>query len=69
YKTAEITLEKTILLPKLVGELCPLDGDQLVYKNSRQGEEFIGCINFPECKFTKNLKVKKRFSFLKKISK
>ncbi|MGL5592000.1 MAG: type I DNA topoisomerase [Metamycoplasmataceae bacterium] len=69
YKTAEITLERTILLPKLVGELCPLDGEQLVCKNSRQGEEFIGCINFPECKFTKNTKSKKRFSFLKKISK
>ncbi|MGL4252388.1 MAG: type I DNA topoisomerase [Metamycoplasmataceae bacterium] len=69
YKTAEITLERTILLPKLVGELCPLDGEQLVCKNSRQGEEFIGCINFPECKFTKNTKTKKRFSFLKKISK
>ncbi|MGL5732496.1 MAG: type I DNA topoisomerase [Metamycoplasmataceae bacterium] len=69
YKTAEITLERTVLLPKLVGELCPLDGGQLIYKTSRQGEEFIGCINFPECKFTKNPKAKKRFSFLKKVSK
>lgn len=69
YKTAELTLEKTILIPKLVGELCPEDEGQLIYKNSRQGEEFIGCNNFPDCKFTRNPKAKKRFSFLKRINK
>ena len=69
YKTAELNLEKTILIPKLVGETCPEDQGQLIYKNSRQGEEFIGCNNFPECKFTKNPKTKKRFAFLKKINK
>lgn len=69
YKTAELTLEKTILIPKLVGELCPEDEGQLIYKNSRKGEEFIGCNNFPECTFTRNIKSKKRFSFLKKINK
>ncbi len=68
YKSAELTLEKTILIPKLVGEICPEDKGQLIYKNSRKGEEFIGCNNFPECKFTKNPKAKKRFAFLKKIS-
>ncbi|MDK2819229.1 MAG: type I DNA topoisomerase [Mycoplasmataceae bacterium] len=69
YKTAELTLEKTILIPRLVGELCELDQGQLIYKNSRKNEEFIGCINFPECTFTKNPATKKRFSFLKKLKK
>lgn len=69
YKTAELTLEKTMLIPKLVGELCPDDQGQLIYKNSRKGEEFIGCNNFPDCKFTRNTQSKKRFSFLKKINK
>ena len=68
YKTAELTLEKTILIPKLVGELCPYDQGQLVFKNSRKNEEFIGCNNFPNCNFTKNIKSKSRFSFLKKIN-
>ena len=68
YKTAELTLEKTILMPKFVGENCPEDKGELIFKNSRSGEEFIGCNNFPECKFTKNPKAKKRFAFLKKIN-
>lgn len=37
-----------------IDEKCPECGNQLVKKKGRNGE-FIGCSNFPECKFTKNI--------------
>ncbi|MDY2913661.1 MAG: type I DNA topoisomerase [Candidatus Enteromonas sp.] len=43
YKTA----------PKPTGENCPVCGSPLVYKRSRKGDEFIGCSNFPSCKYIK----------------
>ena len=27
----------------------------MLYKHSRKGEKFIGCSNFPTCRFTKSL--------------
>lgn len=39
---------------KPTGELCPVDGGRLLYKRGRNGE-FIGCENYPNCTFTKNI--------------
>lgn len=67
-KTAELTMEKTILLNRFVGENCSQCSSPLVYKKSRKiNNEFIGCSKFPECTYTKNIENKKpRFSFMKK---
>ena len=37
---------------KPTGEKCPLCGGDLVYKTGKHGE-FIGCSNYPSCKFVK----------------
>jgi len=37
---------------KKTGEMCPLCGEPLVFRKGRYGE-FIGCSNFPECKYIK----------------
>lgn len=69
FKTAEYTLEKTVLLDRFVGEECPECHSQLVYKNSKKtNSEFIGCLNFPKCNFVRNINSTKkpRFSFMKK---
>ncbi len=35
-------------------EICPLCGAKLVYKvNKKNGETFLGCSNFPSCRFVK----------------
>ena len=34
------------------GAMCPECGHPLVYKKSRKGERFIGCSNFPSCRYT-----------------
>ena len=34
------------------GEMCPVCGKPLVFKNGANGE-FIGCSNYPECKYVK----------------
>ncbi|MDY5441490.1 MAG: type I DNA topoisomerase [Candidatus Enteromonas sp.] len=39
--------------PKPTGENCPLCGSPLVHKRSRKGEDFVGCSNFPACKYVK----------------
>ncbi len=67
-QTAELTLERTVLLDKLVGENCPECNAPLVYKWSRKrGEEFISCSSWPECKYTRSVEVKKtkRFGFMR----
>ncbi|MCR8613065.1 MAG: type I DNA topoisomerase [Mycoplasma sp.] len=48
------TLEHTKITPKEVGENCPECQSPLVYRyNKRNGDRFIGCSNFPNCKFMK----------------
>lgn len=68
-ETAEITLEKTVLIPRLVGRKCPLDSAELIYRKSKKtNSEFIGCFNFPNCNYSESIKIaKKKFSFLKKL--
>ncbi|AAT27568.1 type I DNA topoisomerase [[Mycoplasma] mobile] len=60
--TAYLTLERTILIPEQVGEECPDDGGVLIYKNSRRGDRFIACANWPECTFTRSIAKKKWFN-------
>lgn len=36
------------------GEICPECGGKLLYKKGKNGK-FIGCENFPNCKYTKNI--------------
>ncbi len=52
---ADKTIE--VKLPEFVGRKCPLDGGDLVYKRSRYGK-FIGCINYPDCKYNESLEEK-----------
>ena len=40
--------------PRLTGENCPVCGAPLVIKRSRKGDEFIGCSNYPTCKYIKS---------------
>ncbi|WP_103980959.1 type I DNA topoisomerase [Helcococcus massiliensis] len=39
---------------KAINEKCPLCGNQLLEKSGRNGK-FIGCSNFPECKYTRSI--------------
>jgi DNA topoisomerase I len=43
--------------PELVGRDCPLSGHPLVYRRGRYGR-FIGCSNFPGCRYTEQVLVK-----------
>ena len=43
--------------PELVGRDCPLSGHPLVYRQGRFGR-FIGCSNFPGCRYTEQILVK-----------
>lgn len=67
FKTAELTLEKTVLLDRLVGEECPQCSAPLVYKIAKKTkEEFISCSRWPECSYSRSTKEKaNRFNFLK----
>ncbi|BDV02599.1 MAG: type I DNA topoisomerase [Candidatus Hepatoplasma vulgare] len=60
------TIEKPIA--ELVNEKCPLDGGELVYKNSRYGK-FIGCSNFPKCKYARKIEKEQSDSENKKDNK
>ncbi|QIK57325.1 type I DNA topoisomerase [Erysipelothrix sp. HDW6A] len=42
-----------------VGEICPEDGGELVYRYGRFGK-FIACSNFPECRYNRALDTEKR---------
>ena len=43
-----------------IGEKCPDCGGELVKRKGRFGE-FIACLNFPKCKYTKNLANSNKF--------
>ena len=49
---ANETMEKAPL--EMVGEICPEDGGNLVYRHGRYGK-FIACDNFPKCKYNRPL--------------
>lgn len=39
--------------PKPTGEMCPECGSELVERISRYGKPFIGCSNYPKCRYIK----------------
>lgn len=41
------------IVPLLLNEKCPKCGSNLVEKRSKWGRMFIGCSNYPECKYIK----------------
>lgn len=42
------------VIPLLLKEKCPECGHNLVERRSKWGKTFIGCSNYPECKYIKN---------------
>ncbi|MCX6030648.1 MAG: type I DNA topoisomerase [Chloroflexi bacterium] len=56
-KSAEEGMEKVALAPEKTGEACPDCGGDLLIKNGRFGK-FVGCANYPTCKYTKPLLLK-----------
>jgi DNA topoisomerase-1 len=54
---AERSMEKVPLEPQKTGEPCPECGGDLVIKIGRYGK-FVGCANFPTCRFTQPWMIK-----------
>ncbi|UUD36847.1 DNA topoisomerase 1 [Mycoplasmopsis californica] len=54
-ENATKTIQPTFLIPKILDEKCPEDGGELIERKSRFGKKFIGCNNFPACKYTKSV--------------
>ena len=38
-----------------MGRICPNCGAPLVYRKSKKGDEFIGCSNFPKCRYVESI--------------
>jgi DNA topoisomerase-1 len=53
-RTADATMEKVRVEPEKLGEPCPECGGDLVIKSGRFGK-FVGCANYPTCRFTRPL--------------
>lgn len=47
--------------PEETGEMCPVCGAPLIYKDSKNGK-FIGCSNYPKCKYVKKEKKEEIYS-------
>ncbi|MCS4537195.1 type I DNA topoisomerase [Mycoplasma sp. CSL7475-4] len=54
YDEAELNMEHTQISYEYANEICPLDQGDLIIRTNRFGNKFIGCKNFPNCKFAKN---------------
>ena len=39
--------------PEPTGEMCPECGHELVRRKSRYGTTFVGCSNYPKCRYIK----------------
>jgi len=48
------------ILPLLLNEKCPECGHHLVERKSKWGKSFIGCSNYPNCKYIKKSKKKEK---------
>ncbi len=46
--------------PLLLKDKCPLSGHNLVERKGKWGKTFIGCSDYPNCKFIKQVKAKKQ---------
>ncbi len=53
FKEKEVEVGKSLLKKEVLGK-CPKCGSPLVVKNGKYGK-FIGCSNYPKCRFTKSL--------------
>ena len=51
---AQENMQRQKIEPKKVGEACPDCGHDLIYREGRYGR-FIGCSNYPECKYTRQI--------------
>ncbi len=36
---------------------CPKDGGDLAVRKTKRGDTFYGCVNYPKCDFSSNLKL------------
>ncbi|EGV00160.1 DNA topoisomerase I [Mycoplasmopsis columbina SF7] len=68
YENASLTMEHTTIAPIVLEDKCPEDQGDLIIKNGRYGK-FVGCSNFPNCTYTKNVENKKTFYRKKYFSK
>ena len=59
---------KSQKVSELIGEKCPECGGDLVKRNGRFGE-FIACLNFPKCKYSRNLSAKSETKAKKELVK
>ena len=51
FEKAKERMNQEGFLP--TGEMCPECGKPLVHRKSRKGEDFIGCSNYPACRYVK----------------
>ncbi|TPE57355.1 type I DNA topoisomerase [[Mycoplasma] falconis] len=62
YDGVSQNIEVTVLENEKLEEPCPECGSELVYRYAKSnGNKFIGCSNFPNCRYVKSLENKKRF--------
>ena len=54
-QAAERLVQEAAEQAELEGRKCPKCEGQLVYKHSRTGNKFIGCANYPKCKYVESL--------------
>lgn len=55
YKEASETMEKTTLKVTQLDEPCPDDSGILLERFNKKGQKFIGCKNFPNCRYTRSI--------------
>ncbi|RIV16431.1 type I DNA topoisomerase [Mycoplasmopsis gallopavonis] len=55
YNLAQDKIEPYTFALHELEEPCPEDQGVLLVRNNKKGQEFVGCKNFPKCKFTRSL--------------
>lgn len=55
FNAATATLEHTSIQPEVLNEPCPVDNGTLIIRRNWKGEKFVGCENFPKCRYTRSI--------------
>lgn len=55
FDKAKDVMEKTVLTQLALEESCPEDSGVLVIRRNKKKQKFVGCKNFPNCKYTRSI--------------
>ncbi|UUD36629.1 type I DNA topoisomerase [Mycoplasmopsis citelli] len=66
FEQAQQSMEASKIEEVILEEPCPEDNGILIERRNKKGQKFIGCKNFPQCRYTRSIPGQNNFKFRSK---